>query len=63
MPQKKHQVDGTVHELRNKSRLLCYTIHETLSWNNHVSDLCDRIRSNVAFAITMSIDNIFFKQR
>ena len=42
---------------------LCYTIHDTFSWNNHVSDLGDRIRSNVAFAITMSIDNIFFKQR
>ena len=55
-------IDGTVRELRNKSRLLSYTIQDTLSWNNHVSDLCDRIRSNNAFAITMSIDNNFLKQ-
>ena len=41
-------IDGTVLERRNKSRLLGYTICDTLSWNDHVSNLCDRIRSNVA---------------
>ena len=41
-------IDGTVLERRSKSRLLGYTICDTLSWNDHVSDLCDGIRSNVA---------------
>ena len=41
-------IDGTVLERRSKSRLLGYTICDTLSWNDHVSNLCDRIRSNVA---------------
>ena len=42
-------IDGAVLERRSKSRLLGCTICDTLSWNDHVSDLCDRIRSNIVF--------------